>query len=275
MNNSVWNALAREAAISAEHLGSGVTILGKANYAHHAHFGQAFFSLSTGIERGAKLALAINHALNNEGEFPDPKELRSFGHNLESLLTAMDLIAKGMGLPDSERLPKSEIHSGIVSVLTEFASNVTRYYNLDFIMDNVHKNAQGDPIKSWYKSVTMPVIKKHLSETKEDKIRQNAEMVSVMMEQMSQVSYTAETGEHVSSVYEGSIRTGLAEFATPFVRIYVLQFARFYSHVFSELTMEAYKKRMEFIPHLSEFFAIYHNDDSYFKSRKTWSIYNP
>lgn len=275
MNNTTRNALIREAAIAAEHLGAGATIIGKANYAQHAHYGQAFFSLSTGIERGAKLALAVNHALNNAGNFPTPNILRSFGHNLADLLAAVDSLAEHIGLPSSERMPNSEIHNGIVSVLTEFASNVTRYYNLDFVMGNVHRNAQGDPIGSWYELVTLPILRKHLTAKRKEKIERNAKQVSLLMEPITLVSHTSETGEHLSSVYEASVRTGLTEFSNPFERMYVLQFARFYAYVMSALTYAAYKERMEFIPHLSEFFAIYNNDDSYLKSRKTWSIYRP
>src|SRR5262245_16310650 len=63
----IWHAVAREAALAAEHLGSGATILGKANYAHHAHYGQAFFDLTIGIERAAKLAFVVDYALDHGG----------------------------------------------------------------------------------------------------------------------------------------------------------------------------------------------------------------
>ena len=267
--------MTREAAISAEHLATGATIIGKSNYAYHAHFGQAFFSLSTGIERGAKLALAIYHALKNDGDFPEPRVLRSYGHNLSDLLTELDLKAEEAGLPPSERLPRSQIHSGIIRVLTEFASNVTRYYNLDFVMDNVHRDASGDPVKSWYEQVTVPILEKHLKPAKKTKIQEGARMASALMESFSIVSHTSESGEHLSSVYEASLKTGMTEFVNPYVRMYVLHFARFYSHIMSDLTFAAYKKGMSSIPHLSEFFAIFHNEGSYLRNRKVWSIYKP
>ena len=273
MDNPIWNALEREAAIAAEHLGSGATIIGKANYAHHAHYGQAFFSLSTGIERGAKLALMVNHALNNGGDFPTPKVLRTFGHNLSDLLAEVDTIAKIRGLSPEERLPKSTIHQGIIRVLTEFASNVTRYYNLDFVMGNVRTEAHGDPIGSWFHLVTVPILDKHLTASRREKVESNARQVSGLIEPISYVSHTSETGDHLGSVYEASVQTGLIEFANPYARMYVLQIARFYCHVMSALTYAAYEAGMDFIPHLSEFFAIYNNEDSYLRDRKTWSIY--
>ena len=49
----VFQALAREAGLAAEHLAAGVTSLGKANYAHKGIYFQAFFDLSIGFERAA------------------------------------------------------------------------------------------------------------------------------------------------------------------------------------------------------------------------------
>lgn len=275
MNDPVWNALAREAAISAEHLGNGATILGKANYAHHAHYGQAFFALSTGIERGSKLALAIDHALVNGGTFPSPKTLRDFGHNLRDLLIEVDKLAERRNFPASKRLPNTEIHKNIINVLTEFASNITRYYNIDFVMSNVHNKAQGDPISSWFSTVTMLIIKKHLTKKRREKIERNARLIAGVMQPVSHVSHTSESGAHLGTVYDASVQTGLIEFAGPYARMYVLQIARFFSHVMSALTYSAYEEEMDFIPHLSECFAIYNNADTYLKSRKTWSIYRP
>lgn len=275
MNNQIRNALAREAAIAAEHLGQGATILGKANYAHHAHYGQAFFSLSTGIERGAKLALAVDHALDNGGQFPTPKALRAYGHNLSELLVAVDSLAERRGLNQHERLPNTLIHKGIVNVLTEFASNITRYFNLDLVMGSVHTEAKGDPIGSWYHTVTVPILEKHLSTKRREKIEGDARQVAELMQPFAHVSHISETGEHLDSVYEASRQTGITEFTKPYEKMYVLQLARFYCHVMSELTFAAHGARMDIIPHLSEFFAIYNNRDSCLRRRKTWSIYNP
>jgi len=63
--NETWQALAREAGLAAEHLAIGISALGKANYAQHAYYGQAFFALTIGLERAAKLALVVDHALEH------------------------------------------------------------------------------------------------------------------------------------------------------------------------------------------------------------------
>ena len=50
----LWYALQRESSLAAEHLASGVTALGKANYAQEYYLAQAFFALTIGLERCAK-----------------------------------------------------------------------------------------------------------------------------------------------------------------------------------------------------------------------------
>ena len=114
----LWYALQRESSLAAEHLASGVTALGKANYAQEAYYAQAFFALTIGLERCAKLALLIDHALQHGGNFPDNKELRNYGHNIDVLLKEVDQIAQRLGMSKAEdRLPDSSIHKGIIEVL--------------------------------------------------------------------------------------------------------------------------------------------------------------
>jgi hypothetical protein len=67
----------------------------------------------------------------------------------------------------------------------------------------------------------------------------------------------------------------MLEAAMPHVRLHVLQLVRFLSSVLSEQGYRAHAAEMQDIPFLSEYFAIFNNDDAMLKSRKTWSIYNP
>jgi hypothetical protein len=45
--------------------------------------------------------------------------------------------------------------------------------------------------------------------------------------------------------------------------------------VLTELGDQALRMRREEVPYLGEFFAIFNNSDEYFRSRRTWSIYEP
>lgn len=271
-----FQAIVREAALAAEHMGMGVTALGKANYAHHAHSPQAFFALSVGVERAAKLALLVDYAIQNKGAFPDNQQLRQFGHDLKSLLLAVDAVAASGRLSvDVERLPHSPIHDGIIDTLTDFASNVTRYYNLDVVTNAPRANQAVDPVASWFSHVVEPIIAKHISEKQQEQVEANAALMEALTGDVTMVLHHSETGQTLDTVYDASRLTGLTKRAEPYVRLYVLQIVRFLASVLSDLGYQAQVAGLDDVPYLSEVFGIFNNDDSMLKSRKTWSIYKP
>ena len=75
-------------------MGIGATALGRANYAAPGLYSQAFFALSVGLERSAKLAIALDYAIDNDGEYPLARHYRTFGHKIDRLLAAVDQIAR-------------------------------------------------------------------------------------------------------------------------------------------------------------------------------------
>lgn len=274
--NEIWQALAREAGLSAEHLAIGITALGKANYAQQAYYGQAFFALTIGLERAAKLALVIDHSLEHNGVFPSYQMIRGYSHNLKELLEKADEIAERRGLSAPEdRLPRTSIHTGIVQVLTDFANNVTRYYNLDLVTGDPRATTHVDPVRAWYEKVIIPVLVAHYCQSKKERHRSNARLIAQMLGSDAKILYHAENGHLMDSAYEASMQTAITDFAKPYVRMYVMQIARFFSSLFSELGNAAHRYQLEAIPELSEFFAIFNNRDEYFRQRKSWSIYQP
>ena len=273
--NARWQAIAREAAIAAEHIGIGITALGRANYAQNAWYGQAFFALSIGFERSAKLALVIDHALQNSGRFPPSQQMKAFGHDLEALLASVDAVAASGRLgPMPPRLPTSDIHKAIVKTLSKFASNITRYYNLDVITDAPRVAQVEDPISEWFTSVVLPVVSTYASRAQLQRVAGNAELVERIAGPTSLVMHTSETGQPLNTVFDASMLTGITKVAAPHVRVSVLQIARFLAQALSTLGDLSQVARLD-VPYLSEFFAIYTCGDDMFRSRKTWSIYRP
>lgn len=271
--NQIWQALAREAGISAEHLAIGVTALGKANYAQQAYYGQAFFALTTGIERAAKLAMVVDYALEYSGKFPSHQMIRGYNHNLKDLLEVADEIAERHGLSIGARLPRTPIHTDIVDVLSDFAGNVTRYYNLDLITGHPRVTKHVDPIRVWYEKVIVPVLAIHYPQSAKQRHEKNAQLIVQILGPNAKILYHSENGNLLDSVNEASIQTAITDFTKPFVRMYVMQIARFLGRLLSELANAAHRCQLEMIPELSEFFAIFNNSDEYFRQRKSWSIY--
>lgn len=274
--NRTRQALAREAELAAEHLAIGATALGKTNYAQQAYYGQAFFALTIGLERSAKLAMVVDYSLEHNGVFPSYQMIRRYSHNLKELLGKADEIAERRRLSTPEdRLPHTSIHACIVDVLSDFASNLTRYYNLDLITGDPSAIKVVNPVRAWYEQVIIPVLAAHYPQSKKERHQSNARLITQMLGYDAKVLYHSETGEILDSVYEASTQTAITDFVRPYVRMYVMQIARFFSGLLSELGNVAHRCQLEVIPELSEFFAIFNNSDEYFRQRKSWSIYRP
>jgi hypothetical protein len=52
-----------------------------------------------------------------------------------------------------------------------------------------------------------------------------------------------------------------------------MQIIRFLAFLLSDVGYAAHARSLSDVPHLSEFFAIFKNDDNYLRRRKRWSIY--
>lgn len=269
--NEIFQAIAREAGLAAEHLAIGASALGKSNYAQQSYYYQAFFALSVGFERCAKLTLLIDYTLEHNGSFPSNDIIRRYGHNIRNLLELTDLIAERRGF--KERLPRSLIHNGIIEVLNDFASNITRYYNIEFITGAPNITQRQDPIQDWFVKVITPIINIHRSPRQQKKHEYNARIVNDLLEPFALVRHHAENGNELNTPYKASLQTATINFAIPYTRMYVLQIARFIGNTLSELGYISMSQQIDTIPYLSDFFAIFNNSNAYFKERKTWSIY--
>jgi hypothetical protein len=269
----IWQAFTREAELAAEHLCIGTTALGRADFSQPAYYYQAFFALSVGFERGAKLALVLDRAIDHDGALPPTGTLKGYGHDLVRLLGQVDAIARARRLPSpADRLPQDPIHQAIVDCLSGFAANVTRYYNLDLIVADDHL-AIDDPIATWDKMVRKPAFTAHISARRQQRIEQQSEFWERLLSGTARVRFTAETGELIDSVGDAAHRAGTIDAAIPWVRMYVLQLARFLGAAVVELGDRVRQRGVVAVPFLQEVYAVLLRDDAAFRSTKTWSIY--
>jgi hypothetical protein len=270
--NPKWRALVREAASAAEHMAFGATVLGRASYARPAYYAQAFFALSIGFERSAKLALVVDHALDHGGAYPPSKTLKTdYGHDLKKLLSLTEQIGKRRKVEQTR--PSSVIHDGIMETLTDFAKDATRYYNLELVTGSPKAAGRDDPIAAWFERVTKPVLAAHYKDRYRERHERSARFLDDLISDFTLVRFQGEAGEAIRTVYDASSRTAASEFAKRWERMYVLQIARFMAAVLSELGYAAQVQRLADIPYLSDFFRIFGAEDADFRSRKAWSIY--
>src|SRR5713101_1528009 len=205
-NSPEFRALLRETGIAAELLAAGVTALGKANSVQHGWYNQAFFNLSIGFERAAKIVLVLNHCLEHSGAFPSDSDLRGYGHNIKDLLRRADEISQHRRSGgEYTTLPATSIHQGIIETLSEFAS-ATRYYNLDLLVQGRGK-AFSDPLAAWIVRVGKPILEQHYSAKRRDADKRRAETLEQLIGSRTLVRHHKEAGAPISSVEGAALYT--------------------------------------------------------------------
>ena len=267
-----WRAVQREAQLAAEQAAQGITALGRANYAQTGLYSQAFFGLTVGLERMGKLVFLADHAIRNSGAFPTDAALRGFHHNLSSLLAKCDDIAGS--LDETCRYstrPSSSIHVGIVEVLSTFGTT-TRYYNLN-LLAGASQNQQ-DPIFAWWEKVGVPICERHYSVRQRTRDAMNASIIARAIGNATIARHSTEDGRRISDIRELSALTGATSVVQKYGRLYTLQIVRWLAAIIGVLSHRAVSRGgCEALHGADEPFAMFMNEDSYLRDRRTWSIY--
>lgn len=116
------------------------------------------------------------------------------------------------------------------------------------------------------------MLREHIIESQTTTIHVNAETVAGLMDPFALARHHDESGEELNTPFDASVQTGLSDAAKPYCRMYVMQIARFFAHLMADLTYAAHVEQRPEIPHLSDFYRIFNNEDRYFRSRRTWRI---
>jgi hypothetical protein len=267
--SATFNALNREAAFTWEMLGAGATQIRNANYASDGVYFQAFTSLSTGLERIGKLCLMLDHSIDRDGQFPDCNYMKTqIGHDLVAIYQqSQTIITKhSISMRFLQNLDDDPIHKAILAVLSEFAMG-DRYSNIDLLTGGKRRN---DPIASWFKRVDQPLFQARVAQKKKEEIERNAAAVAAAIGQYAMVLHHSETGEEITDLEEASRMTGKYAAVAPYRQLYVMQVIRYWSELLCSLQYKAMKGGSQDSPFFNETFALFCNNDTYIKTRKTW-----
>lgn len=143
-------------------IGSGETALGRASYG--SGFGEyytAFFGLSIGMERLAKLVFVADYAMEHGGKLPDQSVVRQYGHKLKSLVGQADGIARNHGITIPHIGPDHPICAAVIDCLDAFAdASKGRYANFEAI-GNPAFDPANEPVNKWWNEVVEPILDKH------------------------------------------------------------------------------------------------------------------
>jgi hypothetical protein len=274
MFSDEWHALGREAELAAEQIAVGVTALGKANHAQLGIYTQAFFGLSIGLERLAKLIIVADHAISHSGAFPTDDELRSIGHDIAGLLDrCAELSSKHRSSKPYCERPTDTIHHGVVATLTEFAK-LSRYHNLDLIVGGKAARLP-EPVAAWWDRVGNPILTRHYSDRQRAKDDAQSAAMAELLGPVTYVLHHAEDTTPITDMATLMTRGGATRIVQKYGRLYVFQIVRWLAYLMSDLARGARTADIEPLFGIEEPFVLFLNDDRYFLGRSTWSIYRP
>ena len=268
-----WHALGREAKLVRQLIGAGATALGRASYADgFGEYYTAFFSLSIGIERLAKMILIADYVLDHNGALPDQGSAKKYGHNLSKLIDLAGEIAEKHNLQLQHKKPGDDICEAIISCLNAFAdSSKVRYANYQAI-GNPSFDTREEPVAKWWWEVVEPILTKHYrGKRTEIGVKSRAKIIDALMGSSTMLLHFDEQGNTMSDVETASERTGQTKFAQKYGRFYTLVVVRWLANIFTELTQtNGYQPGLEILFGHYEQLNTYRTEDSFLLTRKNW-----
>lgn len=268
-----WHALGRESELAAEMIAAGVTSLGRAGINRKSCYLTAFFQLSIGFERAGKIVYIANYVRTNQGRYPTNKELKAIGHDLARLFSTLSGFPSKSVYGGTLEFPDTAIHGEIVRVLSDFAQSA-RYYNLDFLSQQLQAQ-YFDPIQDWYMSVGRPILERHYSTRRADLGGEKAHSLSESLEGVSMIVSSKIDTTAIDDYFSLLLERNDDAYIQRWGRVYTLQIARWLTNLIYGCTAN-FPHGVDLEPFfgIEEPFAIFLNDDKYFREKKVWTIYN-
>lgn len=268
-----WHSIQRETMLISQLIGAGVTALGRANYADKkGEYYRAFFELSVGMERFAKLILVVDYALTHQGAMPDEQYVRQFGHDLVCLFAAVDKVAADRSLRLKHQRPNDAVAKAIVENLDAFAdAKRGRYANFAGLGNP--QSRQQEPIEKWWTEVAEAVFEERYYNKKvQQRVEDKARAVTTMFGSYSFLAYTTETRDQLSDLEAASRRSGQTQIVQKWSRYHALTIARWLTNVYCDLSRNAFGQGIDAFSGSWEFFDTYRVEDDLMKTRKIWSL---
>ncbi len=272
IENKEWLSIRKECRLARELLGSGINSLRSANYADgEGHYYNAFFGLSIGLERLAKLILITDHIIQNDGVLPPPQTTRNYGHKLTNLLKRVNDISIERGLELTCPCLGNNISIKIVSCLHSFATaGEGRYFNFSSLF-NPNFEPDLEPIKKWWQDVAEFILAEHYFD-REIKMSDNTRNVLELMEKDHSLFYTNEVGKIMgdrNEILEWDRRTQIVQ---QFGCFHTLTIVRWMACVFIEISKNNIEQQNNILFEHSKYFIGFIQSDEHLKITKHWPV---
>lgn len=271
MFGTKWNSIGRESALCCSLIGIGVTNLGRADYTKLGNYYVAFFGLTIGLERLAKLALVADYAIEN-GSMPLSNDLKKYGHKLAKLFEECKNIIKKYEIVLTYPFPENKICYKIIQCLDNFAdARKGRYANFTEIANSAL--CGDEPILQWWNEVAKLILKKHFYNTRKEKIASEFAELSEQVIIPALVCLSTEDGTKLTNIKSAVYRKEQTEIIQRYGRFYTLSIVRWLAEILCKIAKIAANKHIDAFLGLEEHYqGNYILPDSFLKQRKTWPI---
>lgn len=270
MHSPYWIALSAESTVAADQVIAGSAGLGKLDPLSVGSFYAAFFALSIGYERMAKIAIQVDSRLTT-GAYKSSKEMRSIGHDLGALFDHVESISVRRGYDKVSRgsRPTDPIHIAILDLLTGFATR-GRYDHLDSL-GGPGWNADTAE-NQWDQHVMRQLMDRHLSSRIQRSIDSDVAANELMV---LEATTSGMASSFIHQDVDGTSHTGVGgitrralqyEKMNSWGRMYALHLGRWLAHVLCELGRDAHAT--DDVPYLVEFFGFLLGDDEILRTRR-------
>lgn len=228
-----FKLLNREAALVSSLLSNGLADFRNISKGNGYYY-QAFYSISIGLERLLKLLILSKSRVNS---------VKAFNHDIKKLFSEVGIV-----------FGKDSIEQSIINFLHEFASK-NRYLIPDILYSNDLTQISKEPIVFFSGEVLNKIIQMH----------QPRRIFVPPSDFPVDVFHIAEDFSEVTNLQHVMINSQLIEYASKYLVMYT-------GRILQPILDELYKiEGSEYgNPYFSEGFVYLHQDDSYFKARKTY-----
>lgn len=261
--------LQQEAYLATGSLSTGLTALRNAQFPDMASFYSGFFNTSVAFERIMKLIVTIDHLLENSFKAPSVKELKEYGHDLDSLYGSCVAIGKKHRIKVMQTLQNDSIELEILCFLSEFAKK-SRYYNLD-ALSSIPSNYR-EPLDRWG-YILQHVYNSDVPQSKkQERMSQAAEMKGLLSGSIRAIQHGMD-GKllDLDDVFNLPVKH---ELAAPYVMVRLFNVLTPLLSVASELGQKGYYESPRELgpqcPVIREFFAYFRGTPAQIRRKKRW-----
>jgi hypothetical protein len=250
-------------------IADGLTHLRRAHSLRKGDFYSGFFGLSIGLERLLKVILILDHMAPNQLKPPTAQTLRTYGHDLDALLTsakALDVSGRLKQISDP-----ATIEFAILVHLNRFAHSSGRYANLDALASGTSRR---EPLVDW-RDILVRVLEAEVPDKAKLRVQSQAAALAGLVSSLWTV--VAHDLDRTPFTFEGVHNVPkLQDLAARRVVVRIFRILKALKSVLNEVCTRALDEnrrintQQQCVPFMHEFLGFVHDGERIISRKKVW-----